>query len=57
MVKYDNFLSNFRLKYPELDTMTVRYCMCNRFENISFTVGAFCIDLIGARFNFAGSKH
>ena len=57
VVSYDDLLSNFRLWYPELASISERYLMLLSFGNMSFNMGPLCMGLINAWFSCDGSKH
>ena len=57
IVKYEDFLSGFKLWYPELTSIRERYFALLSFGRISFRVDPLCIGLISAWFRHAGSRH
>ena len=57
VVKYDNWLSNLILWYPELALMMDIYCTLLSLGNILLSVGPLCIGLISAWLSCTGSKH
>ena len=57
MVRYEDFLSSFKLWYPEFASIRERYFALSSFGRISFRVCPLCIGLISAWFKCAGSRH
>ena len=57
VIRYSDFLSNFRLWYPELASMIDMYLILLNLGSMSFNVGPLCIGFINACFNHAGYKH
>ena len=56
VVRYNDFLSSFRLWYPELASIIDIYFTILSLGNISFNMGPQCTGLINTWFILAGSK-
>ena len=57
VVRYDDFLSNFRLWYPELASLIDKYLTLLSLGSMLFNVGPLCMGLVNAWFNHVESKH
>ena len=57
MVKYEDFVSTFRLWQPELTSVMVVLHTLVSLGSTSFNVGPLCIGLINAWLSLAGSRH
>ena len=57
VVRYDDLVSNCRLWYPKLASITDIYFILLSLGSISFNEGPLWMGLISAWFSLAGSKH
>ena len=57
IIKYDDFLSNFKLWYPKLTSIIDIYYTLLNIGRVSFDMQPLWRSLINVWFNLAGSKH
>ena len=57
MVRYEDFLSSFKLWYPDLTSIRERYFALLCFGRILFSVSPLCMGLNSAWFRCTGSRH